>query len=43
MQEKDEILKKLSMNKKSYERYLQNIKPIENGKIHDYLDNYLQK
>lgn len=43
MQEKDEILKKLSSNKKSYERYRQNVNPTDNLKINDSIDNYLRK
>ena len=43
MQEKDQIVKKLSSNKKSYERYRQNFIPKDNLKINDSIDNYLKK
>lgn len=43
MQEKDEIAKKLSMNKKSYERYRQNGNFPQNPKINDSIDDYLRK
>ena len=43
MQEKNEIVKKLSLNKKSYERYRQNINRVDNLKINDSIDNYLRK
>ena len=43
MQEKDEIVKKLSSNKKTYERYPQNVNRVDNLKINDSIDNYLRK